>query len=83
MRMVGIEQAVLDACIHAAQHERIVLTREGKPVALLVGVEGMDQEQLDLGSDVRFWELISERRSQPAISRSELEQRISQKGRDH
>jgi len=78
MRMVGIEQAILDSCVDAAQRERVVITRQGKPVALIIGVEGMDQEQLELGSSARFWEMITERRSQRVISRPELEREISQ-----
>lgn len=76
MKMVGLEQADLDACVQAAQHERVVITRGGKPVALIVGVEGMDAEQLDLGSSDEFWALISERRSQKTISRAELERKL-------
>ena len=76
MRIVGLEQANLDACVRAAQHERVVITREGKPVALIVGVEGMDEEQLELGSSDEFWALIKERRNQKTISRAEIEQKL-------
>jgi len=41
MKMVGFEHATLDICIHDAQRERVVITRDGKPVALIIGVEGM------------------------------------------
>ncbi len=76
MKMVGLEQANLDACVQAAQHERVVITRDGRPVALIVGVEGMDEEQLDLGSNDEFWALILERRNQKTISRAELERKL-------
>jgi len=81
MKMVGFEHASLDICIHDAQRERVVITRNGKPVALIVGVEGMDEEQLELGSSEPFWALITERRAQRTISRAELEQNIVSGGR--
>jgi len=76
MKTVNLEQAKLDACVAEAQQERIVVLRDGKPVALIVGVEGMDEEQLQLGSSDRFWKLISERRKQKTLSRAQLEERL-------
>jgi antitoxin (DNA-binding transcriptional repressor) of toxin-antitoxin stability system len=52
------------------------VTRKGKPVALVVGVEGLDNEQLQLGSSKKFWKLIEERRRQKTFSRRELEKRL-------
>lgn len=77
MKVINLERATLDGCISASQRERVVLTRQGKPVALIVGVEGMDKEQLELGASDRFWKLIGERRSQRTLSRAQLEQRTS------
>jgi len=77
MKTIGLEHATLDACVKDARHERVVLTRKGKPVALVVGVEGLDEEQLQLGSSTKFWTLIEARRKQRTLSRTELEQRIT------
>ncbi|MGH9836542.1 MAG: hypothetical protein ACREBD_20450 [Blastocatellia bacterium] len=80
MKLISLEQAVpntLDNCVKDAQHERVVITREGKPVALIVGVEGLDEEQLELGASDKFWALIAERRTQKNISRAELERKIN------
>jgi antitoxin (DNA-binding transcriptional repressor) of toxin-antitoxin stability system len=77
MRMVGIEETTLDTLVRESQRERVVITRNGKPMALVVGVEGMDKEQLELGANAKFWELIAERRAERAISREELEHRIA------
>ena len=55
-----------------AARDRVVVTRKGKPVALVLGVEGVDEEQLQLGSSKKFWTLIEERRRQKTISRREL-----------
>jgi antitoxin (DNA-binding transcriptional repressor) of toxin-antitoxin stability system len=76
MKTIGLEHATLDGCIKNARRERIVLTRRGKPVALLVGITGLDEEQLQLASSRKFWTLIEERRKQKTISRAELERRI-------
>ncbi len=77
MKVIALPEADLAACVRAAQDERVVLTRDGKPVAVLVGVEGLDLEQVELGNSDRFWELIRERRREPTISRSELEKRLA------
>jgi antitoxin (DNA-binding transcriptional repressor) of toxin-antitoxin stability system len=77
MKTIGLEHATLDTCIKNARHERVVITRKGKPVALVVGVEGLDEEQLQLGSSEKFWTLIEARRKQKTISRTELERRIT------
>jgi antitoxin (DNA-binding transcriptional repressor) of toxin-antitoxin stability system len=76
MKTVGLEHTTLEGCIKDARRERVVVTRKGKPVALVVGVEGLDEEQLQLGSSDKFWTLIEARRKQKTISRTELERRI-------
>ena len=76
MKTVGLEHTTLEGCIKDARRERVVVTRKGKPVALVVGVEGLDEEQLQLGSSDKFWTLIEARRKQKTISRAELERRI-------
>ena len=76
MKSVDIDQVSLDRCVIDAQRERVVILRDGKPVALMIGVEGLDEEQLQLGSSDRFWTLIGERRREKTMSRAELEQKI-------
>jgi antitoxin (DNA-binding transcriptional repressor) of toxin-antitoxin stability system len=80
MKTIGLKQATLDACIKNAQQERVVITRNGKPIALIVGVEGMDKEQLQLGSSDKFWKLIEKRRKDKTVIRAELEQRLKKNG---
>ncbi|MFQ5340217.1 MAG: hypothetical protein ACE5F6_01590 [Anaerolineae bacterium] len=80
MITIDLKQASLDVCVDDAQRERIVITRNGKPVMLIIGVEGMDEEQLQLGSSDKFWRLITDRRAQKTLSRAELEQRIERIG---
>jgi antitoxin (DNA-binding transcriptional repressor) of toxin-antitoxin stability system len=81
MKLVSLDRVTLDTCVREAQRERVVVTRKGKPVALIVGVEGMDEEQLQLGASDKFWKLIAERRTQKAMSRAELEPKTNPKNR--
>jgi antitoxin (DNA-binding transcriptional repressor) of toxin-antitoxin stability system len=76
MKTVDIEQTSLDACILDAQSEQVVITREGNPVALIVGVRGLDEEQIRLGSSDAFWQMISSRRKENTLSRAALEEKI-------
>lgn len=77
MRTVDVDQVSLDRCVTEAQREQVVIMRDGKPVALMIGIEGLDEEQLQLGGSDPFWTLIRERRSDDTMSRAELEQRKS------
>jgi antitoxin (DNA-binding transcriptional repressor) of toxin-antitoxin stability system len=72
VKTIDVGQADLETFLAAAQEEQVVLTREGKPVALLIG---LDKEQQDLGASEEFWKLITERRRQGTISRAALERR--------
>jgi PHD/YefM family antitoxin component YafN of YafNO toxin-antitoxin module len=76
VKIVNLGEASLDRCVVEAQQDRVVIKRDGKPVALIIGVEGLDDEQLELGSSDRFWTVIGERRRERAIDRAELEQRV-------
>jgi len=73
VKTVVLEQATLDSCVREAQGDRVVVTRDGVPVALVIGVEGLDEEQVQLGSSDDFWRLIVERRRQKTLSRADLE----------
>jgi antitoxin (DNA-binding transcriptional repressor) of toxin-antitoxin stability system len=79
MKTVAMEQATLDACVHVAQSERVVITRDGNPVALIVGLEGFDSEQVQLGASDKFWKAIAQRRQEQVLNRSELEQKIKRR----
>lgn len=76
MRQIGVERADLESCVSRAQQERLLITRKGRPVALVVGVQGMTAEQLRLGTSEKFWKLIAQRRRQGTMSRAALERGI-------
>ncbi len=77
MKTVALEKSDLTTCVEQAQGGRVIVMRNRKPVALIVGVEGLDREQLELGSSDRFWRLIEERRKQKTITRADLEKRLA------
>lgn len=75
MKTVELEeaQASFDACVDAAQSESLLVTRDGAPAVLVIGVQGRDIEDLRLEADPAFWAMIEERRRQPTLSRAELD----------
>lgn len=77
MKTVDIQEASLDACVIDAQSDRVVIMRGGNPVALVVGVQGLDAEQAQLGASDEFWKLISDRRKEPTLDRSALEKKLN------
>ncbi len=65
--------------IDVAQEDRVIITRRGKPAAVLVGVEGDDWETVILETDPTFWKLVQKRRKQPTVSLEELKARLRRK----
>jgi antitoxin (DNA-binding transcriptional repressor) of toxin-antitoxin stability system len=53
--------------VEAAQRQRVVLTRNGAPYALIVGIENKDAEDLELEASPEFWRMIEERRREPTV----------------
>jgi hypothetical protein len=43
----------------------------------MVGLAGLDEEQLELGASDAFWQLITARRKQRTLTRSELERLVA------
>lgn len=64
MKLIGLKEAKtnLSAFVDQAQRERILITRRGKPAAVVIGVEGQDLEQVLLAGNIEFWKMIEERR---------------------
>jgi hypothetical protein len=76
VKTIDIQHTDLDACVADAQSDRVVVTRDGNPVALVVGVRGLDDEQVQLGASDEFWKLISQRREEKTFDRAALEKRL-------
>lgn len=79
MKVVALREAkaTLSRCVEAAQRDRILITRHGKPAALVIGVEGENLEDLLTVANPRFWELIESRRtSRKTVSLAEVRRRL-------
>ncbi len=72
-------QKKVKECVDDAQQDRVVITRHGKPAAVLVGVEDQDWETVVLQTDPTFWKLIRARRKQPTLSLAQLKSRLKMK----
>ena len=72
-------QKKIKQCMDVSQQDRVVITRRGKPAAVMVGVEGKDWEEVALQTSSTFWKLIEERRNEPTISTKELRRRLKKR----
>ena len=72
-------QKKIKECVDMSQREQVVITRRGKPAAVMVGVEGKDWEEVVLQTSAMFWKLIEERRKQPTMSMKELRTRLKKR----
>jgi antitoxin (DNA-binding transcriptional repressor) of toxin-antitoxin stability system len=79
MKTVALNKTNLDACVSDAQKQRVVVTRDGNPVALVIGIAGLDREQIRLGTNAEFLQLIQERRKERTIPRADLERSTERK----
>ncbi|HEY3319689.1 MAG TPA: hypothetical protein VGP72_04360 [Planctomycetota bacterium] len=62
MRKTPVEGNDLLGIVDAAQREKVLLTRSGKPVAIVWGIQNKDAEDLFYESSPEFWKMIEERR---------------------
>jgi prevent-host-death family protein len=70
----------LSATLDEAQHERVLITRNGKPSAIVIGVEGRDFEDVLLMSNPKFWAMIEASRKNPkTYSMEEVRQYFAEK----
>jgi antitoxin (DNA-binding transcriptional repressor) of toxin-antitoxin stability system len=80
MKELAVEHFVSEVTqvLDDAQKQRILLTRNGAPVALLVGIENKDDEDLRLEESAEFWQMIEQRRKEPTIGLEELRAELEQ-----
>jgi prevent-host-death family protein len=72
-------QKKIGRCVDLAQTERVVVTRNGRPAAILIGVEGRDWEDIVLQSSPAFWRMIEARRREKPISLAEARRRLKER----
>jgi len=80
MKQLTLEQLSeqLQDYVRSAQREQILITDNGKPIALLLGLENTDPEQLNLQLSAQFWEMISDRRKRPTVPLSVVEAQLEE-----
>jgi len=78
MKTVSIRdlQKKVKDCVDESQQDRVIITRYGKPTAVLVGVEGQDWENVILETNPAFWKLIRNRRKQSTLSIEQLKSQL-------
>jgi prevent-host-death family protein len=59
--------------LEEARSERILVTKNGRPMAVVMGVDEMDEEDIGYATSPEFWRMIEERRRQPTIPLEEVE----------
>ena len=74
-------QKRIRSVMEAAQNDQVVITRNGQPIAVVVGVEGADWETLAVETSRSFWKEIALRRDQETISFAEIRKRLQASSR--
>jgi antitoxin (DNA-binding transcriptional repressor) of toxin-antitoxin stability system len=59
--------------------ENVDLSQQDRVVAVMVGVQGKDRDDVALQASAKFWKLIEERRSEPTMSMKELRTRLKKR----
>jgi len=72
-------QKRIKECVDMSQQDKVVITRHGKPTAVLIGVEGKDWADVALQTSSSFWKLIEGRRKEPTMSMNELRTRLKKR----
>jgi prevent-host-death family protein len=80
MKVVALREAKqrLSSFVVRAQRERVLITKQGRPAALMIGVEGHDLEDLLLMQNPRFWKMIEARRAEPTLSLDDVRRRLGE-----
>lgn len=73
MKTMNMDKTTFASCVKAAQKDRVIVTQSGHAVALVIGIEDMDAEQLELSKSKKFWQLVAKWRKQPRYSQEEVD----------
>ena len=58
MKVVAVQDAKMDQCVREARRDHVVITRNGKPVAMVVPLVGMGLEQVDIDLQGMFEKIL-------------------------
>ena len=59
---VAEAEANFGSMLNRSQAERVVIERNGKPIAIVLGIEDFDDEDVSLAGSAEFWQMIADRR---------------------
>lgn len=78
MKFIKVHEARanLSKVMDLAQEAPVVLTRQGEPTVLLIGVVGLDAEQIALGVDDDLWLEVEQARHGKYVSAKEARRRL-------
>ena len=76
MKTLELAETNLEQCVKAAGGQSIIVVKNGRPVALVSDVKGLDAEQIELGTSAEFWKLIEERRQQKSVPWETVKKRL-------
>jgi hypothetical protein len=81
MKTLELAETNLERCLKAAGGASVLVVKNGKPVALVSNVKGLDAEQIQLGTCSEFWKLIEERRRQKSVPWEAVKKRLGRLSR--
>ncbi len=83
MKFVSVRQAKdqFSECLEQSQQSAVVITRHGKPTAVIVGAEGKDLEDVVVINDRAFWKMVRKSRKERTHSLEEVEKQLLSNGK--
>jgi prevent-host-death family protein len=76
-------KAHLSAVLEEANTERVLITSNGEPAAVVIGVKGHDMEEVMLAQNPKFWAMIEEsRKTDKTLTMAEVRARIANRAAD-
>jgi|PlaIllAssembly_1097288.scaffolds.fasta_scaffold1704372_2 prevent-host-death family protein len=66
----------LSGVMDMAQHDHVVVTRQGRPAVVIMGVANLDPEQVALGLDDALWEEIERARAGKYVSSAQMKREL-------
>jgi hypothetical protein len=75
MKETTLEQIARDplSFVEAVQHDRLLITHDGRPMAVVIGIENKGEQDLRLEADPDFWGMIEQRRRRSTVPLQDAE----------